>query len=51
MRRLLPLIALLHLPLALAVGPQTTTLPSGVTVHTYREGETGSPPVRNALKP
>ena len=44
MRRLLPLFALLHLPLALAAGPQTTTLPSGVTVQTYREGETGSPP-------
>jgi len=44
MRRLLPLIALLHLPLALAAGPQTTTLPSGITVETYRVGETGSPP-------
>lgn len=44
MRRLLPLFALLHLPLALAAGPQTTILPSGVTVQTYREGQTGSPP-------
>ena len=44
MRRLLPLLALFHLPLALAAGPQTTTLPSGVTVQTYREGETGSSP-------
>ena len=44
MRRLLPLLALFHLPLALAAGPQTTTLPSGVTVETYREGETGSSP-------
>jgi FKBP-type peptidyl-prolyl cis-trans isomerase FkpA len=44
MRRLLPLFALLHLPLALAAGLQTTTLPSGVIVQTYREGETGSPP-------
>lgn len=44
MRRLLSLLALLHLPLALAAGPQTTSLPSGVTVETYREGETGSPP-------
>ncbi len=31
-------------PGAIAAGPQTTTLPSGVTVETYREGETGSPP-------
>lgn len=44
MRRLLPLLALLHLPLAIAEGPQTATLPSGVTVQTYREGETGAPP-------
>lgn len=44
MRRLLPLFALLHLPLALAAGPEATTLPSGVTVQTYRVGETGSPP-------
>lgn len=44
MRRLLPLFALLHLPLAHAAGPQITTLPSGVTVQTYRAGESGSPP-------
>ena len=44
MRRLLPLLAVLHLPLALAAGPQTTTLASGITVETYRVGETGSSP-------
>ena len=44
MRRLLPLFALLHLPLALAAGPQITTLPSGVTVQTYRAGESGASP-------
>ena len=44
MRRLLPLFALLPLQFALAAGPQSATLPSGVTVETYREGEAGSPP-------
>lgn len=44
MRRLLSVLALLPLTGAIAAGPQTTTLPSGVTVETYREGETGSPP-------
>ena len=44
MRRLLSALALLPLTGAIAAGPQTTTLPSGVTVETYREGETGSPP-------
>ena len=44
MRRLLPLFALLHLPLAHAAGPQITTLPSGVTVQTYRAGESGAAP-------
>lgn len=44
MRRLLPFLAVLHLPLALAAGPQITTLPSGITVETYRVGETGASP-------
>ena len=44
MRRLLSLLALLPLAAAIAAGPQTTTLPSGVTVETYREGVTGSSP-------
>ena len=44
MRRLLPFLALLHLPLAHAAGPQITTLPSGVTVQTYRVGESGASP-------
>ena len=56
MRRLLPLFALLHLPFALAAGPQTTTLPSGVTVETYRENlkrklnlDSGSELIRYAI--
>lgn len=44
MRRLLSFLALLHLPLAHAAGPQTTTLSSGVTVQTYRVGESGASP-------
>lgn len=44
MSRLLFMLSLLHLPGALAAGPQSVILPSGVTVETYRAGETGSPP-------
>lgn len=46
MRLLFPLLVLLHLPVALAVGPQTSSLPSGVTVETYRAGDTGSSPTQ-----
>lgn len=44
MRRLLPLLACVHLPVALAASPQDVTLPSGVIVQTYREGESGASP-------
>ncbi len=44
MRRLLSALALLPLTGAIAAGPQTTTLPSGITVETYRVGETGASP-------
>ena len=44
MSRLPFALAFLHLPAALAAGPQSETLPSGVTVETYRVGETGASP-------
>ena len=44
MRRLLSALALLPLTGAIAAGPPTTTLPSGITVETYRVGETGASP-------
>jgi len=44
MSRLLFALAFLHFPAALAAGPQLATLPSGVTVETYRVGETGASP-------
>lgn len=44
MRRVLPLLALLHLSAGFAAGPQAVTLPSGVTVETYRAGGSGSSP-------
>ena len=44
MRRSISLLALLPFTAAFAAGPQTTTLASGVTVETYRVGETGTSP-------
>lgn len=44
MAYVIPFLTLLAVSPAFAAGPQTTTLPSGVTVETYRVGETGAPP-------
>lgn len=44
MRRFLPILALLHVSSALAAAPQAVTLPSGISVETWREGEGGRSP-------
>lgn len=44
MARLIAFLALLAVPPAFSAGPQTTILPSGVSVETYRVGEAGSSP-------